>query len=51
VTLAFCQDVQAEAYDYPASFFAERSGASAARRPTLRELAEQRPPCAPPGRR
>ncbi|MGD0721269.1 MAG: 3D-(3,5/4)-trihydroxycyclohexane-1,2-dione acylhydrolase (decyclizing) [Roseiarcus sp.] len=24
VTLAFCQDVQAEAYDYPASFFAER---------------------------
>ena len=24
VTLAFCQDVQAEAYDYPASFFDER---------------------------
>ena len=24
VTLAFCQDVQAEAYDYPASFFEER---------------------------
>ena len=24
VTLAFCQDVQAEAYDYPESFFAER---------------------------
>ncbi len=24
VTLAFCQDVQAEAFDYPASFFAER---------------------------
>jgi 3D-(3,5/4)-trihydroxycyclohexane-1,2-dione acylhydrolase (decyclizing) len=24
VTLAFCQDVQTEAYDYPASFFAER---------------------------
>ena len=30
VTLAFCQDVQAEAFDYPASFFApEGSGASA----------------------
>lgn len=25
VTLALCQDVQAEAFDYPASFFAERS--------------------------
>ncbi|PZO82445.1 MAG: 3D-(3,5/4)-trihydroxycyclohexane-1,2-dione acylhydrolase (decyclizing) [Mesorhizobium amorphae] len=25
VTLAFCQDVQAEAYDYPESFFAERN--------------------------
>src|SRR6202161_3434867 len=24
VTLAFCQDVQAEAFDYPASFFEER---------------------------
>ena len=24
VTLAFCQDVQAEAYDYPESFFSER---------------------------
>ena len=24
VTLSFCQDVQAEAYDYPESFFAER---------------------------
>ena len=24
VTLAFCQDVQAEAYDYPSSFFEER---------------------------
>ncbi len=24
VTLAFCQDVQAEAYDYPEAFFAER---------------------------
>ena len=24
VTLSFCQDVQAEAYDYPASFFGER---------------------------
>ena len=24
VTLAFCQDVQTEAYDYPASFFDER---------------------------
>ena len=24
VTLSLCQDVQAEAYDYPESFFAER---------------------------
>ena len=31
VTLAFCQDVQAEAYDYPASFFDERVHRSAAR--------------------
>ena len=35
MTLAFCQDVQAEAYDYPESFFAPpRSGASAASPPT-----------------
>ncbi len=25
VTLAFCQDVQAEAYDYPESFFAKKT--------------------------
>jgi 3D-(3,5/4)-trihydroxycyclohexane-1,2-dione acylhydrolase (decyclizing) len=30
VTLALCQDVQAEAYDYPESFFDERSGRPAA---------------------
>jgi 3D-(3,5/4)-trihydroxycyclohexane-1,2-dione acylhydrolase (decyclizing) len=32
VTLALCQDVQAEAYDYPESFFAERVWAAPARR-------------------
>jgi 3D-(3,5/4)-trihydroxycyclohexane-1,2-dione acylhydrolase (decyclizing) len=32
VTLAFCQDVQAEAFDYPAAFFERRCGASAAAR-------------------
>jgi 3D-(3,5/4)-trihydroxycyclohexane-1,2-dione acylhydrolase (decyclizing) len=31
VTLAFCQDVQAEAFDYPDAFFAGASGASAGR--------------------
>ena len=30
VTLALCQDTQAEAYDYPESFFAEKSGRRAA---------------------
>ncbi|GGD11584.1 3D-(3,5/4)-trihydroxycyclohexane-1,2-dione acylhydrolase (decyclizing) [Aureimonas glaciei] len=35
VTLGLCQDVQAEAYDYPASFFAERIWAT--RRPRADE--------------
>ena len=39
VTLAFCQDVQAEAYDYPESFFAERLWLPRRIRPDERELA------------
>src|ERR1700742_3795657 len=39
VTLAFCQDVQAEAYDYPASFFEERLWSSRRQRPDEDELA------------
>ncbi|WP_050522064.1 3D-(3,5/4)-trihydroxycyclohexane-1,2-dione acylhydrolase (decyclizing) [Pseudorhodobacter wandonensis] len=38
VTLAFCQDVQAEAYDYPESFFAPRIWATRRIRPDLDEL-------------
>ena len=39
VTLAFCQDVQAEAYDYPASFFDERRASPAPQlRPTRYEV-------------
>ena len=38
VTLALCQDVQAEAYDYPESFFAERVWAPRRPRPDRREL-------------
>jgi 3D-(3,5/4)-trihydroxycyclohexane-1,2-dione acylhydrolase (decyclizing) len=38
VTLAFCQDVQAEAYDYPATFFAPRKWYRRRPRPDLREL-------------
>ena len=34
VTLAMCQDTQAEAYDYPDSFFEEKSGPRAASGPT-----------------
>ncbi len=34
VTLALCQDTQAEAFDYPESFFRERTWSSAARAPT-----------------
>ena len=46
VTLALCQDVQAEAYDYPESFFAEtRLDASAASAPDARELAAGRWRC------
>ena len=33
VTLAFCQDVQTEAYDWPAEFFAPREWHAAAPRP------------------
>ena len=38
VTLALCQDTQAEAYDYPASFFAERIWSTRRARPDLDEL-------------
>jgi 3D-(3,5/4)-trihydroxycyclohexane-1,2-dione acylhydrolase (decyclizing) len=40
VTLAFCQDVQAEAYDYPASFFEERVHRQRRVSPDLREVAD-----------
>ena len=40
VTLAFCQDVQAEAYDYPKSFFAERVHHPRRPPPDARELAD-----------
>ena len=40
VTLAMCQDVQAEAYDYPESFFAERVWTQRRVRPDQAELAE-----------
>lgn len=39
VTLALCQDTQAEAYDYPASFFAERIWQSRRPRADAAELA------------
>ncbi|TGT36150.1 3D-(3,5/4)-trihydroxycyclohexane-1,2-dione acylhydrolase (decyclizing) [Mesorhizobium sp. M8A.F.Ca.ET.165.01.1.1] len=39
VTLALCQDVQAEAYDYPESFFAERVWRQRRPRPDRGELA------------
>jgi 3D-(3,5/4)-trihydroxycyclohexane-1,2-dione acylhydrolase (decyclizing) len=37
VTLAFCQDVQAEAYDWPAAFFAPKEWHRRRARPGLRE--------------
>ncbi len=40
VTLAFCQDVQTEAYDYPLSFFAPRVHRLRRQGPDARELAE-----------
>ncbi|WP_332687316.1 3D-(3,5/4)-trihydroxycyclohexane-1,2-dione acylhydrolase (decyclizing), partial [Bosea sp. (in: a-proteobacteria)] len=40
VTLALCQDVQTEAYDYPESFFAERIWTPRRQRPDLNELAQ-----------
>jgi 3D-(3,5/4)-trihydroxycyclohexane-1,2-dione acylhydrolase (decyclizing) len=40
VTLALCQDTQAEAYDYPSSFFAERVWTPRRVRPDALELAE-----------
>src|ERR687890_268571 len=40
VTLALCQDVQAEAFDYPDSFFAERVWRLRRIRPDERELVE-----------
>src|SRR5205085_8926271 len=39
VTLALCQDVQTEAFDYPESFFAERIWAPRRARPDSNELA------------
>jgi 3D-(3,5/4)-trihydroxycyclohexane-1,2-dione acylhydrolase (decyclizing) len=38
VTLSFCQDVQAEAYDYPASFFAPKEWHRRRPRPDTRAL-------------
>ena len=40
VTLALCQDVQAEAFDYPEGFFAERIWTPRRQRPDEAELAE-----------
>ncbi|MFC5587147.1 3D-(3,5/4)-trihydroxycyclohexane-1,2-dione acylhydrolase (decyclizing) [Nitratireductor kimnyeongensis] len=40
VTLAFCQDVQAEAYDWPESFFAERTWRRRRPQPDEAELAD-----------
>ena len=40
VTLAMCQDTQAEAYDYPESFFAEKVWTQRRIRPDEAELAE-----------
>jgi 3D-(3,5/4)-trihydroxycyclohexane-1,2-dione acylhydrolase (decyclizing) len=40
VTLALCQDVQAEAYDWPESFFAERVWIARRPPPDQRELAQ-----------
>jgi 3D-(3,5/4)-trihydroxycyclohexane-1,2-dione acylhydrolase (decyclizing) len=40
VTLAFCQDVQAEAYDYPASFFEPKTWPIRRPHPDPQELAE-----------
>jgi len=40
VTLAFCQDVQTEAYDYPESFFEERVHRQRRIAPDPREVAE-----------
>ena len=40
VTLAFCQDVQAEAYDYPASFFDERLHRARRQAPDADQLRE-----------
>ncbi|MEZ5783552.1 MAG: 3D-(3,5/4)-trihydroxycyclohexane-1,2-dione acylhydrolase (decyclizing) [Rhizobiaceae bacterium] len=38
VTLSLCQDVQAEAYDYPVSFFEERIWTQRRARPDVQEL-------------
>src|SRR2546423_3786518 len=40
VTLALCQDTQAEAYDYPENFFADRIWIRRRVRPDVRELAD-----------
>ena len=43
VTLSLCQDVQAEAYDYPESFFDERVWSPRRPRPDANELAAPSP--------
>jgi 3D-(3,5/4)-trihydroxycyclohexane-1,2-dione acylhydrolase (decyclizing) len=40
VTLAFCQDVQAQAYDYPTSFFEERVHRIRRTTPDVRDVAD-----------
>src|SRR5258708_14407846 len=40
VTLAFCQDVQAEAFDYPEAFFRKRTWSIRAQPPDPREVDE-----------
>ena len=42
VTLAFCQDVQAEAFDWPAEFFAPKDWHRRRPRPSLREVEGRR---------
>ncbi len=44
VTLSLCQDTQAEAFDYPENFFAERVCPSAARAPTRPNSMPPSPP-------
>jgi 3D-(3,5/4)-trihydroxycyclohexane-1,2-dione acylhydrolase (decyclizing) len=50
-TLAFCQDVQAEAFDYPEAFFERRIWRIRASQPDLRELTSWSPSSRPQRRR